>query len=135
MGILSITTFFWLLLAYVGIAYSDKLPGPLNSPIFDFNHVLYVHKTLSITVENTFIFIGLFFLLIEIYKAATTKNFNSIESLFSIIIAIVYLILFITTDFAHNTTFLFLTAMAFIDGLGGFIIELNAAHRDVIFGK
>ncbi len=135
MGILSITTFFWLLIAYVGIVYAPHLPGPFQNPIFNFDHVLYVHKTLTITVDNAFIFIGLFFLLIEIYKAATTKNFNSLESLFSIIIAIVYLILFITTTFAHNTTFLFLTLMAFIDGLGGFIIELNAAHRDVIFGK
>ncbi len=135
MGILSITTFFWILLAYTGIVYSNYLPGPFQNPIFDFNHILYVHKTLSISVENLFIFIGLFSLLIEIYKAATTKSFNSLESLFSIIIAIVYLILFITTPWAHNVTFLFLTSMAFIDGLGGFIIEINAAHRDVIFGK
>ncbi len=135
MGILSITTFFWILLGYVGIVYSNYLPGPFHSPIFDFRHVLYVHKTLKVTVDNLFIFIGLFSLLIEIYKAATTKSFNSLESLFSIIIAIVYLILFITTPWAHNVTFLFLTAMAFIDGLGGFIIELNAAHRDVVFNK
>ena len=135
MGLFSVTTFFWILLAYLGIHYSPSLPAPFQSPSFDLNHVLYTHKTLTITVDNAFIFIGLFFLLIEIYKAATTKNFNSIESLFSIVIAIVYLVLFITTKFAHNTTFLMLTLMAFIDGLGGFIIELNAAHRDVIFGK
>jgi hypothetical protein len=135
MGILSITTFFWILLGYVGIIYSPHLPGPFQNPIFDFNHILYVHKNLTITVENAFIFVGLFALLIEIYKAATTKSFNSLESLFSIVIAIIYLILFITTDWAHNVTFLFLTAMAFIDGLGGFIIEINAAHRDVVFGK
>ncbi|HIP46704.1 MAG TPA: hypothetical protein EYG95_04005 [Campylobacterales bacterium] len=134
MGILSITTFFWVLLAYIGIVYAPSFPGPFQSPIFDFEYVLYAHKTLSITVDDSFIFIGLFFLLIEIYKAATTKSFNSLESLFSIIIAIAYLILFITTEFAHNTTFLFLTAMAFIDGLGGFIIEINAARRDVVFG-
>ncbi len=135
MSILSITTFFWVLIAYVGIVYAPTLPGPFQNPIFDFDYVLYVHKTLSITIDDSFIFIGLFFLLIEIYKAATTKSFNSLESLFSIVIAITYLILFITTEFAHNTTFLFLTAMAFIDGLGGFIIEINAAHRDVVFGK
>ncbi len=134
MGILSITTFFWILLAYVGIVYSSYLPGPFQNPIFDFNHVLYVQKTLKVTVENLFIFIGLLALLIEIYKAASTKSFNSLESLFSIIVAIVYLILFITTPWAHNVTFLFLTSMAFIDGLGGFIIEINAAHRDVVFG-
>ena len=135
MGILSITTFFWILLAYLGIVYAPSLPGPFQNPSFSFEHILYVHKTLSITVEDSFIFISLFFLLIEIYKAATTKNFNSLESLFSIVVAIAYLILFITTEFAHNTTFLLLTAMAFIDGLGGFIIEINAAHRDVVFGK
>jgi hypothetical protein len=31
--------------------------------------------------------------------------------------------------------FLMITFMAFVDGLGGFIIEINAAHRDVVFGK
>ena len=134
MGILSITTFFWVLLAYVGIVYAPLLPGPFQNPLFDFNHILYVHKTLTITVEDSFIFVGLFFLLIEIYKAANTKSFNSLESLFSIVVAIAYLILFITTEFAHNTTFLFLTAMAFIDGLGGFIIEINAARRDMVIG-
>ena len=135
MGILSITTFFWLLLAYLGIVYSPHFPTPFRSDLFDFNHVLYIHKTLKITVEDGFMYVGLFMLLIEIYKAATTKSFNSLESLFSIVVAIIYLILFITTKFAHNTTFLLLTTMAFIDGLGGFIIEINAAHRDVIFGK
>jgi len=135
MGILSITMFFWILIAYVGIIYSSYIPGPFQSTIFDFNHILFVHKTLSITVEDVFIFVGLFALLIEIYKAATTKSFNSLESLFSIVVAIIYLILFITVDWAHNVTFLFLTSMAFIDGLGGFIIEINAAHRDVVFGK
>ena len=135
MGIFSITMFFWILLAFVGIVYSPYLPGPFQNSMFDFSHIIYTHKTLAITVEDTFIFIGLFSLLIEIYKAATTKSFNSLESLFSIVVAIMYLILFITTDWAHNVTFLFLTSMAFIDGLGGFIIEINAAHRDVIFGK
>jgi hypothetical protein len=135
MGILSITTFFWTLLAYMGIHYSPHFPSPFRSPLFNFDHVLYTHKTLQITVDDAFIFVGLFFLLIEIYKAATTKSFNSLESLFSIVVAIIYLILFITTKWAHNTTFLMLTLMAFIDGLGGFIIEINAAHRDVVFGK
>jgi len=134
MVIFSITTFFWILLAYVGIIYSPLIPGPFQNPAFDFNHILYVHKTLTITVENAFIFVGLFALLIEIYKAASSKSFNSLESLFSIVIAIIYLILFITTTWAHNTTFLFLTSMAFIDGLGGFIIEINAARRDMIIG-
>ncbi len=135
MRLLSITTFFWVLLGYLLVVYSDKIPAPFKTKVLDFNYVLYTHKTLQITVDNAFIYVGLFCLLIEIYKAATTKNFNSLESLFSIVVAIIYLILFITTKFAHNSTFLMLTVMAFIDGLGGFIIELNAAHRDVIFGK
>ena len=135
MGILSITTFFWLLLAYMGIHFAPHLPGPFRSDLFSFNHVLFTHKTLHITVTDAFIFVGIFFLLIEIYKAATTKSFNSLESLFSIVVAIMYLIMFITLPWAHNSVFLMLTFMAFVDGLGGFIIEINAAHRDVVFGK
>ena len=135
MGILKITTFFWILLAFMLIHFAPHIPAPFRSHIFDFNHILYTHKTLKISVDNAFIFGGIFFLLIEIYKAATTKSFNSLESLFSIVVAIIYLILFITTPWAHNSTFLMLTFMAFVDGLGGFIIEINAAHRDVVFGK
>ena len=135
MGILSITTYFWILLAYMGIHFSPHLPSPFHSAMFNFNHIVFTHKTLHITVDDAFIFVGIFALLIEIYKAATTKSFNSLESLFSITVAIIYLILFITTTWAHNSTFLMLTFMAFVDGLGGFIIEINAAHRDVVFGK
>ncbi len=135
MGILSITMFFWLLLAYIGIHYAPHFPAPFRNEAFSFNHVLYTHKSLHISVTDAFIFIGIFFLLIEIYKAATTKNFNSLESLFSIVVAIMYLIMFITVPWAHNSMFLMLTFMAFVDGLGGFIIEINAAHRDVVFNK
>jgi hypothetical protein len=135
MGILSITTFFWLLLAYMGIHYAPYLPGPFKNEAFSFGHILFSHKTLNISVTDAFIFAGIFFLLIEIYKAATTKSFNSLESLFSIVVAIIYLIMFITLPWAHNSMFLMITFMAFVDGLGGFIIEINAAHRDVVFGK
>ncbi len=132
MGILKITTFFWILLAYMLVHFSPHIPAPFRSHIFDFHHILYTHKTLKISVNDTFIFIGIFFLLIEVYKAATTRSFNSLESLFSIVVAIIYLILFITTTWAHTSTFLMLTFMAFVDGLGGFIIEINAAQRDVV---
>jgi hypothetical protein len=135
MAIFKITTFFWLLLAYMFIHYSPHLPHPFRSEIFSFSHILYTHKNLHISVTDAFIFVGIFFLLIEIYKAATTKSFNSLESLFSIVVAIMYLIMFITLPWAHNSMFLMLTFMAFVDGLGGFIIEINAAHRDVVFSK
>ena len=89
---------------------------------------------LKITIKDFFILLGMLALLMEIYKAATSKQFNNLESIFSILIAVFYLILFISQPFAHNSLFLILTLMAFIDGIGGFMIETNSARRDIMIG-
>jgi hypothetical protein len=136
----TISTFAWILLIYVLMYIAPEIIDGI--PKFNVDTVIYEHllrgakrhAMLKITIKDFFILLGMLALLMEIYKAATSKQFNNLESIFSIMIAVFYLILFISQPFAHNSLFLILTLMAFIDGIGGFMIETNSARRDIMIG-
>jgi len=73
-------------------------------------------------------------LFIEIAKAATANKFGASETLLSFIVSMVFVVMFFMVSWAQNATFLILGMMSLIDATGGFIIELNAARRDVNIG-
>jgi len=128
------STFTWILLAYVGLHlghdYIDGLSNlSLNSVIL--THHISPDRDFLIRVKELFLIVGSIALFIEISKAATAKKFGPTETLLSFIVAIVFVVLFFMVEWAQNATFLILAMMSLIDATGGFIIELNAAHKDI----
>ena len=120
-----ISLFFWLLLAYCAGQFT-------SIPFLDFSHVVYVHnKTFYLTTRDIFLMVGVVFLFFEIWKASTASKFGTTETVVSFFVATGYLILFITEEWAHNADFFILMMMAFVDAIGGFIVEVKAAQRDV----
>jgi hypothetical protein len=132
--ITQISTFTWVLVAYVAlhlghdyIAYLENLS--LNSVVLI--HHISPDRDFILRVKELFLIVGSFALFIEIAKAATAKSFGASETLLSFMVAIVFVVMFFMVSWAQNATFLILGMMSLIDATGGFIIELNAARRDI----
>jgi len=132
--ITGISTFTWVLLAYVAlhlghdyVSYFKELS--LNSTVLV--HHLSPERDFVLRVREVFLIVGSFALFIEIAKAATAKNFGATETLLSFVVAIIFIVMFFMVSWAQNATFLVLGMMSLIDATGGFIIELNAARRDI----
>jgi len=132
--ITGMSTFTWVLLAYValhlGHDYIDALDNlSLNSVIL--THHISPERDFIVRVKELFLIVGSFALFLEISKAATAKSFGATETLLSFVVAIVFVVMFFMVSWAQNATFLILGMMSLIDATGGFIIELNAARRDI----
>jgi len=128
------STFTWILLAYVGVQlghnYIDMLSDlSLNSVVL--THHISPERDFILRVREVFLIAGSFALFVEISKAATAKNFGASETLLSFFVAIVFVVMFFMVSWAQNSTFMILGMMSLIDATGGFIIELNAARRDI----
>ena len=133
--ITGISTFTWILLAYIflSIGHAHHF-GPLQD--ITLNTTVLIHhispeRDFILRVREIFLIIGSLALFIEIAKAATANNFGAGETLLSFVVAIIFIVLFFMVDWAQNATFLILGMMSLIDATGGFIIELNAARRDI----
>ena len=132
--ITGMSTFTWILLAYVGLHlghnYIDYLGNlSLNSVVL--THHISPERDFILRVREIFLIAGSFALFVEIAKAATAKSFGASETLLSFVVAIVFVVMFFMVSWAQNATFLILGMMSLIDATGGFIIELNAARRDI----
>ena len=132
--ITQISTFTWVLLAYIalhlGHDYFPQLSGlTLNSTVLI--HHISPDRDFILRVREVFLIIGSLALFVEIAKAATANKFGATETLMSFVVAIIFIVLFFMVSWAQNSTFLILGMMSLIDATGGFIIELNAARRDI----
>ena len=134
--ITGMSTFTWILLAYVGLHVGhDYVPYlkeiTLNTPVL-IHHM--GSREFVIRVRELFLIVGTLALFVEVAKAATSQAFGATETLLSFVVAVIFVVLFFMVDWAQNPTFLVLALMSFIDATGGFIIELNAAKRDFSVG-
>ncbi len=132
--ITGISTFTWVLLAYVALHLGHDYIGMLKD--LSLNSTVLVHhispeRDFVLRVREVFLIVGSFALFIEISKAATANNFGATETLLSFVVAIIFVVMFFMVSWAQNATFLILGMMSLIDATGGFIIELNAARRDI----
>ena len=128
------STFTWILLAYVGLHIGQDYIGALSN--LSLNSVILTHhispdRDFIIRIKELFLIVGALALFIEVAKAATATIFGPTETLLSFIVAIVFIVMFFMVQWAQNATFLILAMMSLIDATGGFIIELNAAHKDI----
>ena len=132
--ITGMSTFTWVLLAYVGLHLGHDYVAAFKGLSLDsiiLTHHISPDRDFILRVRELFLIVGSFALFIEIAKAATANKFGASETLLSFIVSIVFIVMFFMVSWAQNATFLILAMMSLIDATGGFIIELNAARRDV----
>jgi hypothetical protein len=141
--ITGMSTFTWILLAYIGLnlgqehipsireflAQQPGIDSLLEYPVLI--HHINSEQDFVLRVRELFLIVGSLALFIEIAKAATATNFGASETLLSFIVSMIFIVMFFMVSWAQNATFLILGMMSLIDATGGFIIELNAARRDI----
>jgi len=135
--ITGISTFTWVLLAYIGLHLGHNYIGALNELTLNstiLTHHISPERDFILRVREIFLIIGSLALFVEIAKAATASKFGATETLLSFVVAIIFIVMFFMVSWAQNATFLILGMMSLIDATGGFIIELNAAKRDINVG-
>jgi hypothetical protein len=128
------STFTWILLAYVGLHMGAEYIGAMKG--LSLNTIVLIHhispeRDFILRIRELFLILGSLALFIEIAKAATANTFGATETLLSFIVAMIFIVMFFMVPWAQNATFLILGMMSLIDATGGFIIELNAARRDI----
>lgn len=132
--ITGMSTFTWILLAYVvlhmGSDYISVMKD-LSLHTVVLTHHISPERDFILRVREVFLILGSLALFIEIAKAATATKFGATETLLSFIVAMIFIVMFFMVSWAQNATFLILGMMSLIDATGGFIIELNAARRDI----
>lgn len=132
--ITGMSTFTWILLAYVGLHYGPEFVDALKNVDLNFivlTHHINAEQAFILRVKEVFLIVGSLALFVEIAKAATVSKFGGAETLLSFLVAIVFVVMFFIVPWAQNATFLILAIMSLIDATGGFIIELNAARKDI----
>jgi len=132
--ITGMSTFTWVLLAYVGLHLGHDYVSSFKDLSLDtiiLTHHISPDRAFILRVRELFLIVGSFALFIEIAKAATANKFGASETLLSFIVSMVFIVMFFMVSWAQNSTFLILAMMSLIDATGGFIIELNAARRDI----
>lgn len=145
--ITGMSTFTWVLVAYIGLNLGDELIIPILQKFFNTGHNItnilefpvLTHRFSAghefiIHIKEVFLIVGSLALFIEIAKAATASKFGASETLLSFVVSMIFIVMFFMVPWAQNATFLILGMMSLIDATGGFIIELNAARRDINVG-
>jgi hypothetical protein len=85
----------------------------------------------SPTIGDVFVILGILLMFVETVKSTRSSVISNLENTLSMLVFVVYLILFIVMPAAGTSTFLILTLMSLLDSLGGFIVGNVAARRDV----
>ena len=132
--ITGMSTFTWVLIAYIGLHLGAEHVAPLRGLTLDtivLTHHMSPDRDFLLRIRELFLIIGSLALFVEIAKAATANKFGATETLLSFIVSMIFIVMFFMVPWAQNATFLILGMMSLIDATGGFIIELNAARRDV----
>jgi len=130
----TVTTFLWILLLYIFIHIGSEHIGFLKN--LNLNSIVIAYpiagnREFLLRTKELFLILGSIALFVEITKASHASKFGAIETLTSYVVSIVFIVMFFSVTWAQNATFLILAIMSLIDATGGFMIELNAARKDI----
>lgn len=131
--VLQVVPFFGLILLLYWLAVKTNLfPDGLNHVIF---HLRLPSNSLwKPTWGDLLVLVGVLALYIELFKATRTSETTIIDHLLSTFVLIFYLTAWLIYEWAGNSVFLILTAMAFLDVIAGFTITISSARRDLSVG-
>lgn len=122
--LLGVLLVIYLILAMPGIATFREVEGL-------FAITMISGAKWSPTIGDIFVILGVLLMFAETVKSTRSSVINNLENTLSMLVFVLYLILFIVIPAAGTSTFLILTLMSLLDALGGFIVSNTAARRDV----
>jgi len=117
----------YLILAMLGVDFGHEA-----SSVFEFS--LISGATWAPKVGDFFLMLGVVTLYIEALKSTRTTTASVIEHSLSVIVFIIYMLVFFILPSAGTSTFMILSLMSLFDVIAGFTITISAARRDMSFG-
>lgn len=117
----------YLILAMLGVDFSHQAQS-----LFEFS--LISGAKWAPKVGDFFLMLGVLTLYIEALKATRTTTASVIEHTLSVIVFIIYILVFFILPSAGTSTFMILSLMSLFDVIAGFTITISAARRDMSFG-
>lgn len=88
----------------------------------------------TMSLGDLMIVIGLVALFFEIVKATRTGSGSLVNHMLSLVVFILFLVEFLLVQGAATQIFFILMTIAFLDVIGGFVISIRTAGRDVSIG-
>ena len=125
------------LLTYLIIMYNVVTVGRPVGTTLDtavFTTQLISGSTLSLTVGDLFVALGVLILYVEIFKSTRSSVDAIIDHLLSMLLFVVCLVEFLIFPRGGTVTFLLLTLIALLDVIAGFTISISTARRDFAVG-
>jgi len=118
---------------FVFVTGADGVPGVLASALF---HIPIISgDSLSFTTGDLFILLSIALLFVEILKSTNTGAVSLLNHGLSTGVMVICMVLLLIGRGFGNTTFLFITLITIFDVVGGFIITIIAARRDLSVGR
>lgn len=127
----SFPLFAILWLAYNILVLFTDIGGVNNTLI---SYTLPSTTEWQVTFGDLFIFLGIIFLYIEIFKATRTTTGSILDHTLSMVVFVGMLLQFVLSAKAGNSVFAALTLMALVDVVAGFTVTIISARRDFGFG-
>ena len=90
-------------------------------------------KSMDVSMGDIIVLLAVLLLYIEILKSTRMSTKAIMDHVLSIILFIGMVVEFIVGEKAATSTFLIITALSFVDVIGGFTITIRTAQRDVAF--
>ncbi len=133
--LLVLISYFVVVLLGAGEATIDN-PDPVLRLFTDpwFSVTLPSTGKWSFTLEHLFIVVALFFLFFEIVKSTSIGGAAIAEMAISTLVFIIFLVSFLIVKDASTSLFFILMMISLIDVLGGYIIGIKVARRDLAIG-
>lgn len=85
----------------------------------------------SLSAGDAIVTLALFLLLLALLRTASKRAMTVIGNMVVVVTLCVYIVLFLTMDFAGTSTFFLLTVIALIDTLATVSISMVASHSTV----
>jgi len=105
-----------------------------NNPTILFDLSLPSGTKWNLTSGDIVVMLGIITLYIEIIKSVRTGTGTIVEHVLSVVVFILFLILFLLVPVAGTSTFLVITLMSLLDVIAGFTITVASARRDFTMG-
>lgn len=96
----------------------------LNVPLLSGNRM-------AVSTGDMLVILSVFLLYVEILKATRMSTKAIMDHVLSMVLFMAMVIEFIAVPRAATSTFLIMTALSFVDVIGGFTITIRTAQRDI----
>jgi len=118
--------------AFVVVTGSDSVPTVLGSPIF---HMPIISgDSLAFSRGDLFVLFTIVALFVEVLKSTNTGAISLLNHGLSTAVMVLCMVLLLIARGFGTSTFLFITLLTLFDVVGGFVITIIAARRDLSVG-